>query len=250
MKNNDIKPEELCAYIDGKLPASRLAQMEKYLASNSEARQFVADGQAQNRMLRESLEPVLSEPVPPTLLYAATGQDNTGWLAFSKFAAVLIIGLFSGFFGNSFLQQRTPSGDLLDKVALAYQIYATDDVRPVEVWADKSPELITWLSSRLETNIELPAFSSLGFRLVGGRLMMGTEKPAALLVFEDASRRRLAFYIRSDLPVGTSVDLDTQQRRGIRAAAWQQENNGYALSGPLSDLEMQQAAALVRASYG
>jgi len=249
MKNDDIQPEDLCAYIDGRFPADRLAKMEKYLASNTEARQFVATGQAQNRMLRGSLEPVLAEPIPTALLQAATGQENSRWLGFSKIAAVLMVGFFSGFFGNDFLQQQTSSDELLDKVGLAYQIYATDDVRPVEVWADNSPEMMTWLSSRLETRIEIPAFSSLGFRLVGGRLMMGTEKPAALLVFEDDSRRRLAFYIRSDMPIGRGVDLDTQQRRGIRMAAWQRENNGYALSGPLSADEMAQAAVLAKASY-
>ena len=67
----DIHIDELHAYADGRLPATRRAAVEAYLAAHADAAAEVARWRAMNADLHRALDPLLNEPVPPRRIPAA-----------------------------------------------------------------------------------------------------------------------------------------------------------------------------------
>jgi len=246
MSHKDVSNDEILAYIDGALPADRCHVVEVYLTKNPDARDFVAAAERQNKMLRTALLPIMDAPVPAGLPDAAMIQRLPRWVELMKIAAVLLAGFVAGFYSDTLVQPKDRPSDLIAKVELAHQIYAQDNAYPVEYWADNQTVLQAWFSARMDAEIKVPSFAEIGFDLVGGRLMMGTKKPAALLVFEADDKRRIALYIRLDMPLTAEQKVNTQVNGKLRMTAWQEQQNGYAISGPLTAHEMLKAAALVK----
>jgi len=68
--SNAVSDVDLNAYADGQLAPDRIATVEAALARDPELALRVADYRAQSAMLRDALDPVLTEPIPDRLLAA------------------------------------------------------------------------------------------------------------------------------------------------------------------------------------
>jgi DNA-directed RNA polymerase specialized sigma24 family protein len=55
------------------------------------------------------------------------------------------------------------------KQPYSYSVYAPDRVRPVEMRASDSAQLVQWVSNRLKQPVKLPDLTGSGYRLMGGR---------------------------------------------------------------------------------
>jgi len=243
---------DLMAYADGQLAPERAAAVEAALAHDPHAAARVAEIREQNRGLREGLDDWLAEPVPERLLAAArppVAASATHWLRPAlALAATLVLGLAVGWFGRDALldRQGTPT-TFARQAAFAHALYTADQRRPVEVWANEEKGLVTWLTRRMGVQAHAPDLNSVGFALVGGRLLSGNERPTALLMYENADKERLTLQWRKVDPAADETAFRYAIEDGVSMFYWIDRDCAYALSG---NLDRTQLLAVARVVYG
>lgn len=249
-----ITDADVHAYADGNLAADRIAAVEAMIVRDAALAARVAEIRAQSSALRDALDPLLAEPIPSRLLAAATRPRERSPIArwagpTFAVAATLIAGLSVGWYGRAALieSQGTPIS-FPRQAALAHALYAADARRPVEVWANEEKSLYTWLTKRLGHPVRALDLGSVGFSLVGGRLVAGNEQPTALLMYENADKQRLTVQIRWDMPEKGETAFRYAVENGVGVFYWvDDERCGYAISG---NVDRTQLLAIARLAYG
>ena len=211
--------------------------------------------------MRDALDPVLAEPIPDRLLAAAApttspqpGRVRRWAIPALAAAATLILGIGLGWFGRDVMIERggTPT-TFARSAAFAHALYAADARRPVEVWAAEEKSLVTWLTKRLGFKVHAPDLNGLGYALVGGRLVAGTEFPTALFMYENADKERLTLQVRKQsarVPTRAAPAGDAAFRyaveNGVGVFYWiDDEKCGYAISGRLDRVQLLTIAQVV-----
>ena len=198
------------------------------------------------------LDPWLTEPIPSRLLAAATpparATNVRRWWPALAAAASLVLGLFAGWFARDlFLESAGTPTTFARQAAFAHAIYAADARRPVEVPGIEAQSLVNWLTKRLGQQAHAPDLSSMGFLLVGGRLVAGNEKPTALLMYENADRQRLTLQWRKLPPGSSETAFRYAVENGVGVFYWIDEACAYAIAG---HVDRAQLLAVARIVYG
>ena len=99
-----VTEDELHAYVDGALPADRIAAVEARLASDPEAASRVAAWRAQTTSIRAKWERIIDEPVPDRLRLERIALRASGtWRKIAAAAAVaFVIGVAAGWYARRF----------------------------------------------------------------------------------------------------------------------------------------------------
>lgn len=252
---------DLHAYVDGLLPAPRREEVEAYLVAHPEEAQRVRDFHEQNRALHALFDPVADEPIPERLLLASLPpRPASAWSRWSlqRVAAGFAIAILSGVAGWSLHAQwqpesrlsRAPAASVLlaslpHQAAVAHVVYSPDVRRPVEVGAEQEEQLVTWLSKRLNAKIRAPKLGTLGYDLIGGRLLPGNSGPVAQFMYGDASGQRLTLYVSNENISNTDTGFRFSQEGGVNVMYWIDGKFGYALSGGADRVELARIGNLV-----
>jgi anti-sigma factor RsiW len=247
-----VPEADVQAYVDGQLSPERTAGVEAALLRDSELAARIADMRAQNAALRDALDPVLAEPIPGHLLAAAVPPGSRAarfgrWFAPAlAVAATLIVGVGLGWFGRGALIERagTPT-TFARQAAFAHALYAADVNRPVEIWAGEEKRLVTWLTKRLGFQVHAPDLNSVGYALVGGRLVAGNEKPTALFMYENADKQRLSLQVRKQAPGTGEAAFRYAVENGVGVFYWIDDASGYAISGNVDRAQLLKIAHVV-----
>ena len=233
----------------GKAGAVQCAEVETWLLAHPEQQDRVAAFHAQNDVLRNLFDPVLDEPVParlraPVRRFRMLASPSH----LAALAAMLIVGVAIGWV----LHGTTPAPYLVladatlpQRAALAHAVYTPEVLHPVEVGADQEAHLVKWLSKRLDQPLKAPDLSGLGFRLVGGRLLPGGDKPAGQFMYENAAGRRMTLYVSTDLGANQETAFRFAQERGASVFYWIDGPLGYALVAEMDRGALLQAAEQV-----
>ncbi|MCC7325463.1 MAG: anti-sigma factor [Burkholderiales bacterium] len=249
-----VSDADIHAYVDSQLAPKRMPAVEDALARDPALAARVTELRQQNASLRDAFDPWLDEALPERLVAgAAAPRANRQWMpswvgmALAA-AACLVVGVGLGWFGReiSLENDGTPI-TFTRQAALVHALYASDANRPVEIWAAEEQRLVRWLSRRLGFQVRAPDLNSLGFALVGGRLVAGNENPTALFVYENADKRRLTLQVRKPVNVGHETAFRYAVEDGVGVYYWVEENATYALSG---NLDRGQLLAIGRVVYG
>jgi anti-sigma factor RsiW len=253
-----VHEDDLHAFIDGQLAADRRTAVQRYLDANPEAARRVAAYQAQRAELRDVFLVPEAGTLPPRLDLANLLEERrSGRIARWRIAAMITLTLGIGATGGWFLHQPSVLGrnalalQLLEQEALAsHVVYAADRRHPIEVGASDEAHLKQWLSNRLDRKVAPPDLSSLGFQLIGGRLL-ATEHgaPAALFMYDDTAGQRLSLLLRPMARDLKSPETDIAQA-GINGCAWIAKGMGYAVVAALPESELDRVADKVRAELG
>jgi anti-sigma factor RsiW len=247
-----IPEDDLHAYADGQLARERAAVVEAACSRDPALASRVAEVRVQNAGLREALDPVLAEPIPEALLAAAAAPKARAgtlrrWLvpAFAA-AASLVVGIGVGWLGRdaSIEHGGTPT-TFARQAAFAHALYATDVNRPVEIWAAEEKRLVTWLTKRLGFPVHAPDLNSIGFALVGGRLVAGNEMPTALFMYENADKQRLSLQVRKQSSGPEETAFRYAVENGVGVFYWVDESCGYAISGNVDRAQLVKIAHVV-----
>jgi len=238
-----VTEEELHAYVDGVLPDDRKEAVATWLTANPDAAALVAAWRAQADAIRARYGAVANEPVPERLQLdriiesdIVTARRSSGPLRMMAAAAVMLA--FIGGAGAGWLA-RGPSAakplsgfDQMTAQALdAYKLYVVEVRHPVEVPGAEAAHLRQWLSKRVGAELRIPDLSSLGLKLVGGRLLPGpTGSAAAFYMYENAAGERYTIYCSLATQGETSLQFKTGER--YAAVTWVDDNVGYVVSGP------------------
>ncbi|MFA6266679.1 MAG: anti-sigma factor [Pseudolabrys sp.] len=237
-----VTDEELHAYVDGELPGDRKEAVSAWLAANPDAASLVATWRAQAESIRARYGSVANEPVPERLqldriiagdIVAARGNGRP----FRMMAAAAVLVAFIGGGGAGWMAHGVsiskPSGfeqftaDALE----AYRLYVVEVRHPVEVPGSEEAHLRQWLSKRVGTELSIPNLSSLGLKLVGGRLLPGpTGEAAAFYMYEGPSGERYTIYCAKAGQQPTALRFKGGEQ--YAAFSWVDDKIGYVVSGP------------------
>ena len=258
MKTLPISDADIHAYVDGHLSAARAAGVDEALANDAALAARVAEMRAQNAALRDAFDAMLDEPIPEHLLAAAVPPPLGRFVSAraSRYrralpfafgiAATLIVGFSLGWLVRDALIERsgTPTS-FAREAAFAHALYAADANRPVEIWASEEKRLVSWLTKRLGFQVHAPDLASVGYLLVGGRLVAGNEKPTALFMYENGDKQRLSLQVRKQASGADETAFRYAHENGVGVFYWIDDACGYALSGNVDRSQLLKIAHVV-----
>jgi len=261
MSKIPVSESDLHAYVDSALPEVRRSEVKNHLAAQPEAAQRVRDYQAQAQALRALFNPVLDEPLPEQLRALSSPPRMpplerlrrpllARW-SLQRIAAGFLIALFSGAAGwLAHSQYQSAQGTarvspLARQAAVAHVVFSPDVRRPVEVSAENEEQLIAWLSKRMGTPVRPPRLGTLGYELIGGRLLPGNIGPVAQFMYQDASGQRLTLYVSTENVGNQETAFRFAQEGKINVFYWIDGKFGYALSASIDKGELARVATAV-----
>jgi anti-sigma factor RsiW len=233
-----VTEDELHAYVDGELPPDRTAAVSAWLAAHPEQAALVAAWRAQADAIRARYAGVTAEPVPERLkietVMRASRAAGRRWLGVAAAASVatFLIGGAAGWFAHGASTSARTGFDAVTADALqAYKLYVVEVRHPVEVPGDERPHMTQWLSKRLGTTLNIPDLSSMGLKLVGGRLLPGPiGEAAAFYMYEGPSGERFTIYCAKAASPETALRYKGEER--VAAFYWVDDKVAYVVSGP------------------
>jgi anti-sigma factor RsiW len=247
-----ITEADLNAYVDRQAAGERCAEVEAWLASRPEEAERVADYRRLNEELRAAFDPVLDEPVPRGL--ERTARRRWSWRPAAVAAGLVAFGAVLGVAGDWALREsRAPAAaapeasSLVRRAVVAHATYAPEVRHPVEVGADQEAHLVAWLSKRLGAPVRAPKLESVGYSLVGGRLLPGERGPTAQFMYQCKMGTRVTLYLRTDVANNRETAFRYAQDGNVRVFYWVDRKLGYALSS--SDISKDDLNKVANAVY-
>jgi len=237
-----ISEADLHAYVDGALLEGTRPEVEAWLASHPDDTERLRAYGDYNAMLRSLYNPVMDEPVPAALL----ATRAPAWRRYAAAAVVFAFGIGLGWVvrGQSFSHQAVPFS-LARQAAIAHVVYAPEVRHPVEVGANDEEHLVRWLSKRLGTTLKAPTLSTVGYDLVGGRLLSGPQGPVAQFMYQDGRGQRLTLYVSRQRGEPRDTAFRFSQEDRVSVFYWVDGNFGYALSGEIGKQQLLKLADIV-----
>jgi anti-sigma factor RsiW len=235
MNQRPITEDDLHGYVDQALPSERRTEVAAYLDDHPDVARRVAGFADQRRLLRAALAPIAEEPIPAELNLSRMIESHRRPLPVRwAIAAVLLLSL-GGAFGwdvrGSF--QPAPGGlvALAQEASDSFNVYAPDHVRPVEMRASDSAELVQWVSTRLHRTVKVPDLGASGYRLMGGRLIATSHGPAAMFMYDDDHGNRIAMVTRPMNRIDWNAPMTARSEGDVAGFTWADGGTGYSLVG-------------------
>ena len=267
-----INEADLHAYVDALLPPSRRAEVEAYLATHPEQAERVRVYREHAHAIRALFAPVLDEAAPARTIEATRAPAGSRVRRLLRWpsrrstqgiAAAIALACASagaGWAGHAALQRPViglqaasapfpaePTSSLPRQAAIAHVVYSPDVRRPVEIDADQEDQLVAWLSKRLDANIRPPKLGALGYELIGGRLLPGTNGPVAQFMYHDITGQRVTLYVATENTVNRDTGFRFAQEGPVNVFYWVDGKFGYALSAGVDKGELARVATAVHA---
>jgi len=236
---------DLHAYVDNQLDPAQRSAIEERLAADPTLARMAAAYAKQNAALHAVFDPVLGAPVPSALKRPPAPRWPRRLQQAAAAALLLAIGAAGGWWSGQYAQNATSARGVAERAAVAYTTFAPEVRHPVEVAAAQQDHLIAWLSKRLGTPVKAPVLTSVGFNLVGGRLLPDTATPAAQFMYEDKQGRRLTLYVRIDGQRAEKTAFRWTTLSRVEVCYWIDGPVAYAVAGELSREEMQPVARMI-----
>jgi len=245
-----VSETDLHAYVDGRLTAARRAEVEIELAADPALSEQAAAYGAQNDALRAAFHSVLDEPIPDRLLEATRPQRRRPWAIAAALAWMALGGVAGWAVNEAYRLAPSPTraeAPLAQRAAIAHAVYSPEVRHPVEVGADQEAHLVAWLSKRLGAPVHAPKLESVGFRLVGGRLLPGESGPVAHFMYQSEKGSRVTLYVRTEGSDHGETAFRYADEGKVRVFYWVDRTLGYALSS--ADISREQLYTLANAVY-
>ena len=238
---------DLHAYVDSVLPEARRAEVETYLTARPQEAERVRAYRQQNEALHRLFDPMLDEPVPERLRAPLNVRRSFFSLRYAAAAVVWMVlgGVIGWQLGDLQQSGSVNNAAFARRAAVAHAVYSPEVRHPVEVGADQEGHLVNWLSKRLGTRLRIPHLGSLGYTLVGGRLLPGDRGPVAQFMYQDGRGQRLTLYVRTNPDDAHETAFRFAQEDNVGVFYWIDQKLGYALSGEIDKTELLRVATAV-----
>lgn len=244
--SNSVSKAELHAYVDGQLDPDRRRAVAAFLEANPEAAETVAAYQAQKSALQTLFEPVLAEPLPPRMKppRARHALVHVAWAAASLF--LLVAGGILGWYARDTIStDATPQAAVVRQAAVAHAVFTPQRRHPVEVTGKEEKHLVRWLSKVLGAPLQAPQLTSLGYSLVGGRLLTAADGPAAQFMYQDTKGQRITLYVVRNPKWKGRTEFRFADEQGVAVFYWINGPLGYGLTAKMPRAELFEIANAV-----
>ena len=251
MSPRPITEDDLHAYVDRVLESEQQAEVADYLREHPDVAKRVAAFTGQRELLRTALAPIAEEPLPPELNLSRIIENRARLPSVARWAMaamlLLSIGGLGGWAARSALEV-TPGGlvALAQEATASYNVYAPDRVRPVEVRASDSAQLVQWVSDRLHRPVKVPDLTTSGYRLMGGRLVATSHGPAAMFMYDDDRGSRIVMLTRPMSSVDHDAPMTPRSQGNVGGFAWADAGVGDSLVGQAAPESLRPIANEVR----
>jgi len=236
-----ITEEDLHAFVDRVLDATRQAEVGAYLDAHPDIAARIQGYVRQREALRAALAPVAEEPIPSRLTFRHLAEARRSswvvpWRSAAAAVVLLALGGASGWSlhgAASTAVAQSGIASLAQEAAYTYDVYGSDQAHPVEFKAADRAQLVDWISSRLQRDISVPDLSASGYRFMGGRLVATPHGPAGLLMYDNGQGLRLGMLVR---PMTTDKNsrMSEHSSGAVQGYAWSDKGIGYSLVGATS----------------
>ena len=248
-----LTESQLHAYVDGLLPDDERAHIEALIAADAEAQAMVAAYRAQNLALHALHDGTMSEPRPAAMDAALRRRRGRLLTVLRRSVAALVLIALGGVGGWTLRGTLAPpvqasfTDTFVRYAAYAHLVYLPEVRHPVEVAANEEAHLVAWLSKRLGQPLQAPNLTSVGFNLVGGRLLPSGHGPAAQFMYENDTGQRLTIYVRaSEANAPSETAFRFVHHEGVSLFYWMDQALAYAVIGQVDRERLLQVA---RAAY-
>jgi len=239
--------EELHAFVDGELPAERLAVVERWLATHADDAARVAAWRAQAEAIRARYGAVADEAVPARFDVQKLARSGRRWTRIAAAAIILALlgGGGAGWFGRGAWEGAGPARSVTAEAIDAHRLYVVEVRHPVEVPGSEATHLGQWLSRRIGYSLRAPDLDGAGLKLVGGRLLPSSAGPgAAFFMYEGTTGERFTVYCRKVNAPESSLRYRSANMVG--SLAWIEDDVGFVVSGPPDRVRLQKIAEAVQ----
>jgi anti-sigma factor RsiW len=246
MTTGKIDDWALHAYVDNEVSGEQRAEIEALLQSDSELAKRVEDWRRQRELLKQAYDGALTETLPRSLtatLRSGGGLIARPYMAMAAALAMLLLGGLCGWF-LAIETERSHVADFANRALTAHAVYAVEVRHPVEVRANEKDHLQNWLSKRVGTAFNVPDLTAQGYTLLGGRLLAAGDRPAALLMYEDAQSNRITIFL-SAAAEESETALYVEQRGNLTACYWRDGKLDFAVAGEMPREPMMKLAEAV-----
>ena len=250
--SDPVTEADLQAYADGELAEDRRAAVAEWLGAHPDDAERIENYRRLADELRASYGGVLDEPVPERLERAVRAFPARRMALLGIWVVLgVALGAVAGWQLHS--MQTSPvvaldaAAALARRAAVAHATYSPEVRHPVEVGADQEAHLVTWLSKRLGTQLRAPKLESVGYSLVGGRLLPGEQGPVAHFMYQCNRGTRVTLYVRSDMGSNRSTAFRFAREGSVGVFSWVDSKLGYALSS--SDITKEDLLNVANAAY-
>jgi len=233
-----IDEDDLQARVDGRLSPERAEAVEAYIAAHPEVQARLLQFAEQRQALRAAFADQAGGPIPARLRVAHLLAERKRWRyrQLANVAAAMCLLVLGGVVGwvvrdvtGALVSSTRGAAERLitaDAIA-AYRTFSVEVRHPVEVDSGQEAHLVQWLSKRLGRQLVVPNLTSVGFRLMGGRLLPAEDGPAAQFMYENGKAERLTLYLRAG---GGETAFRYHEEGGVGAFYWSDEGFGYAIA--------------------
>ncbi|HXL67420.1 MAG TPA: anti-sigma factor [Xanthobacteraceae bacterium] len=247
-----VTEDELHAYVDGALPADRIAAVEAELAADPQARARAAAWRTQADLIRDRFASVADEPLPERLRLETVTRRASGLKRKLAIAAVIafLIGAAAGWIAHEysgFGQNAQLARALADAAIEAHRLYVNEVRHPIEVRAGEE-HLLPWLSRRVGSPVKAPDLAPEGLKLLGGRLLPSPRGPTALIMYEGSGGERVTLTCRRAGRDGATA-FHWQSAGEIGALAWVEGGMAFVVAGPAERERLDRVARRVYDAY-
>lgn len=255
-RNPSVTEADLHAFADGLLPLEKQAELEAWLAENPQDAATVAAWRAQSDGIRALFAPyAISRESDPDLIARnrePLPKEKTARHSLRRLTmiaasmALFLAGAAAGHFGPDLFAkpelQLTAMEAWPQQAHSAFVVYASDVRHPVEVGADQEAHLATWLGKRMNVaGLKVPSLQTLGFQLVGGRLLPINGTPGAMFMYENAGGQRLTVLVGHNAG-NTTTSFRFASNGDVETFYWIDGSLGYAVTGEITREMLQQVA--------
>lgn len=251
MTDHLVSEADLQAYADGELPEERRAAVAAWLAAHPDDAERIESYRRLAQELRGTYHGVLDEPVPERLQHVVRPARTSLALVATGIVLGAALGAIAGWQLHSMQAAPVPAADgaalLARRAAVAHAVYAPEVRYPVEVRADQEAHLVKWLSKRLGTQLRAPKLESVGYSLMGGRLLPGENGPVAHFMYQSDRGARVTLYVRSDMGSNRSTAFRYARDGNVGVFYWVDSKLGYALSS--GDISKEDLLNVANAAY-
>lgn len=244
-----VTQDELHAYADDQLPGDRIAVVEAHLRDHPADAQRVADWRMFNAALRHRADSAATEPLSAAVVGMFERRGAGRWRAIAASVAWLGIGIGVGLFGQPLVSRPDLALRVAEETHGAFAVFSPEVLHPVELGADQADHLSDWLGKRLGRPIPIPSLTDIGFSFVGGRLMVADGAPAAMMMYENASGRRLVLYVAGSSDADDDSPMTFRRFDESGVVTWVRDGTAYGLGSGFSETELMPAARSIRAQF-
>ncbi|QTN34725.1 anti-sigma factor family protein [Cognatishimia activa] len=235
--------EKISAYLDNQMSEADRAAFEVEMDGNPELVARIERWSATEQLFASSI-PTPSDAHLDALLSASTAANTNRWPGL-RIAAMLVVFAFGGVGGYGLSQFTTnPQTTIIVQATMgatnSHRVFAAEKRHAVEVTADETEHLQTWLADRMGREMTVPNLSAFGLTFLGGRMLPFDDRAAAQYMYETADGKRVTLFM-TRLDQDENTDVQVLEDQGLTSLRWQSGEWVFILTAPL---EQQQLAPM------